>query len=337
MGRYFCQCAWDETNLSWLYETGFWIIKGYMKLPEELQYIQNSLKPQKSSSARLDGKVCIISGTTSGVGYQAAKKCAQGGAHLVMICRNQEKGRKIQQELTDKYGVVVDLILADFQKLADVQRAALEIRDKYQDIHVLINNVGVFNRRRRLTPDGHEMTFGVIHLASFLLTKLLLEPLTKAAPSRVLFISSEAHRFGGFNINDLDWRKRPYIGLFAYGAAKIAQLHTASIFAEQLKESGVTVNVMHPGAVRTNIGMNNGFFYRIYSRFILSWFLKDPVCAGEAIYYLAADPDLEGVTGKFFNQTIEEKPAGYAVKSEMRKTVWDHSEALIQPYLKEDL
>ena len=307
-----------------------------MKLPEELQYIRNSLLPQKSTTAKMEGKVCVISGTTSGIGYETAKKFAQGGADLVMICRNKEKASKIQQELASEFGVNVDLIIADFQKLADVQHAALEIKERYPQIHVLINNVGVFNKRRRLTPDGYEMTLGVIHYASLLLTRLLVDSLKEGAPSQVLFISSEAHRFGGFNINDLNWRKRPYVGLFAYASAKIAQLHTAMVLAEKLQGSGVTVNVMHPGAVRTNIGMNNNIFYRFYSRFILRWFLKDPSVSGEAIYYLAADPSMEQVTGKYFNLTIEEKPAWYAVRSEIREKVWEQSEAIIQPYLKED-
>jgi len=202
-------------------------------------------------------------------------------------------------------------------------------------VDLLINNVGVFNKRRRLTPDGFEMTFGVIHLASFLLTRLLMDNMKQGAPSRVLFINSEAHRFGGFNLNDLNWRKRPYIGLWAYGAAKIAQLHTALVFAERLKGEGVTINVVHPGAVRSNIGMNNSFFYRIYKRFILRWFLKDPARSAEAIYFLAADPSLEGVTGKYFNLTTEEKPAWYSVRQEIRPEVWTRTEGLVQPFLKE--
>jgi retinol dehydrogenase 13 len=308
-----------------------------MKLPKELQYIQNSRKPQRSTQAGMQGKICVITGTTSGVGYQAAKRLAQGGAHLVMVCRNEDKARVIQRELISEYDVQVDVVIADFQNLAEVQQAALTIREQYPEIQVLINNAGVFNRRRRLTPDGNEMTFGVIHLASFLLTRLLVTPLQQGAPSRVLFISSEAHRFGGLNINDINWDKRPYIGLFAYGAAKIAQIHTAKVFAEHFKTSRVTFNIMHPGEVRTNIGMNNGFFYRLYSRFILRWFLKDPAQSGEAIYFLAADPSLEGVTGQFFNQTIEEEPAWYAVRPQLSKPVWVRSEELVQPYLEEKL
>lgn len=307
-----------------------------MRLPEELQYITNSMMPQKTSDARLDGKVCVISGTTSGIGYQAAKQLAQGGAHLVMICRNREKALRVQEELKRDYNAQADIIIADFQNLAEVRRAADEIAKNYPAIHVLINNAGVFNKRRRLTPDGNEMVFGVIHLASFLLTNLLISNLKNGAPSRVIDINSEAHRFGGLAINDLDWRKRPYVGLWAYGAAKIAQLHTAKIFAEQLASSRITVNAMHPGAVHTNIGMNNNIFYRFYSSYILRWFLRDPALSGKAIYYLAAAPELETVTGKFFNRTIEEKPAWYTIKPEMGKKVWNISTNLIAPFLREE-
>ncbi|MFN2303560.1 MAG: SDR family NAD(P)-dependent oxidoreductase [Anaerolineales bacterium] len=307
-----------------------------MKLPEELRYIQNSLLPQKTTTARMDGKLCVITGATSGIGYETVKRFSKGGAQLVMVCRNEEKASKVAHELSVDYGAQVDFVIADFQKLSEVQRAGLEIKEKYPNIHVLINNAGVFNRRRRLTPDGNEMTFGVIHLAAFLLTQLLIENLKNGAPSRIIDVSSEAHRFGGLSLKDLTWEKRPYIGLLAYGAAKIAQIQTGIALAQKLQGSGITVNIMHPGAVRTNIGMNNGFFYRLYSRYILRWFLKNPTQSAESIYYLAADPAMENVTGKFFNQTIEEKPAWYSVRPEKRQAVWEQSEALIEPYLKEN-
>ena len=305
-----------------------------MRLPEELQYIENSVKEQHTTTARMDGKTCVITGTTSGVGYQAARRLAEGGAHIVMVCRNREKAQKVQAELANACGCHVDIVIADFQRLSEVSRAAAEVSKGHSKIHVLINNAGVFNESRHLTPDGNEMVFGVIHLAHFLFTKLLLENLKAAAPARIIDINSEAHRFGGLNLNDLDWSKRPYIGLRAYGAAKIAQLLTGLELAERLAGSGVTVNIMHPGAVRTNIGMNNNIFYRLYSRYLLSLFLKDPVIAGDALYYLAAAPELEKVSGKFFNRTIEESPASYILKNDLRQEIWDCSEELVQPYLE---
>jgi retinol dehydrogenase-13 len=307
-----------------------------MKLPEELQFIQNNRLPQQATNARIDGKICIITGATSGIGYEAAQRCAKGGGDIIMVCRNPEKGTAVQKELIADYGVSVDCFIADFQRLAEVEAVARQIQLKYPKIDVLINNAGVFNRRRKLTPDGNEVTFGVIHLASYLLTKLLIENLKRSAPSRIIFINSEAHRFGWLNLKDIDWRKRIYIGLQAYGAANIAKIHTSMWLADKLIGSGVTVNVMHPGAVRTNIGMNNGLFYRLYSKYILRWFLSKPTSSAEAIYYLAADPGMAKVTGKYFNQTIEEKPAWYSVKSKMQQPVLELTEELVRPYLKED-
>lgn len=302
-----------------------------MNLPEELQFIQNGFLPQKTTDARLDGKVCVISGTTSGIGYEAAKQLAAGGAHLIMICRNEEKAQTVKKVLEHEYNAQVEFFIADYKRLSEVRRVGEEISKNYPKIYALINNAGIFNKSHHLTPDGNEEVFGVIHLASFLLTSLLLKNLKNGSPSRIIDINSEAHRFGGLNINDLNWSKRPYIGLLAYGAAKIAQIHTMQEMAERLEGSGVTVNAMHPGAVLTNIGMNNNIFYRMYSRFILRWFLKDPTISGKAIYYLTAARKMETVTGKFFNQTIEEKPAWYTVKPSLRQKVWELSENLIQP------
>jgi NAD(P)-dependent dehydrogenase (short-subunit alcohol dehydrogenase family) len=305
-----------------------------MKLPEELKFIQNSMLPQKRTAARMDGKVCVVSGATSGVGYQAAKSLAKGGAHIVMVCRNTEKARKVQEELASIYGTKADFFIADFNHLAQVRQAAKEIARKYPKVHVLVNNAGVFNKRRRLTPDGNEEIFQVIHLSAFLMTKILLPNLEAGSPSRVIDINSEGHRFGGLNVNDLAWAKRPYIGLRSYGAAKTAQLLTVQEYARRLSGSGVTINAMHPGAVRTEIGMNNGFLYRFYNRHILRFFLKDPGISGEAIYYLTAAPELESISGRFFNQTIEEKPASHAQNPMVGEKIWGISEQLIAPYLE---
>jgi retinol dehydrogenase-13 len=308
-----------------------------MKLPEELQFIQNSIIPQRTTNARLDGKICVITGATSGIGYETAKRLASGGAKLIMVCRNKEKALRVQKEIAQDYGGKAEIIIADFEKLAEVHHAAEEISIRFPKLNILINNAGIHNTRRRLTGDGNEMVFQVIHLASFLLTKKLIDNLKSGSPSRVIDINSEAHRFGGLNINDLNWSKRPYIGLRAYGAAKIAQLLTAMEFADRLSGSDVTVNVMHPGAIRTNIGMNNNIIYRLYSRYILNWFLENPATAGNAVYYLAAAPELQTVSGKFFNKTIEEKPASYILKDDLRHNIWERSEQLIKSYLEKSL
>jgi NAD(P)-dependent dehydrogenase (short-subunit alcohol dehydrogenase family) len=202
------------------------------------------------------------------------------------------------------------------------------ILERNARIDFLINNAGIHNTHRELTKDGIEMVFHVIHLASFLLTRLLLNRMLESSPARILYVNSEGHRFGGLDLDDLNWRKRRYSGFKSYGAAKTAQLMTIWELSEQLAASGVTVNAMHPGGVATNIGMNNGFLYRWYQRYLLFPFLSKPKISGEAIYYLIAAPEMSNASGKFYNQTIEEKPAAHALDREIGKKVWEISEQL---------
>ncbi|MFN8433308.1 MAG: SDR family NAD(P)-dependent oxidoreductase [Anaerolineales bacterium] len=299
-----------------------------MKLPEELQFIENARMPQKATTTRLDGKVCIITGATSGVGYQTAKRIAQAGAHLVLVNRNADKAAALKAELTALSNAKVDLVHADFSNLDEVQSAASQILHHFPAIHILINNAGMHMTTRKLTRDGIETAFAVNHLASFLFTRLLLDRMLTSAPARIIQVNSEGHRFNGLKLDDLNWDKRRYKGLQGYGASKTAQLMTVWELADQLKDSGVTINAVHPGEVATNIGMNNGFLYRMYQKYLLAHILKDPKISGEALYYFAAAPELSSVSGKFFNLTIEEKPAAHALDRAMGKRVWAISEEL---------
>lgn len=299
-----------------------------MKLPEELQFIANARMAQKTTDARMDGKVCVITGATSGVGYQAAKHLAQGGAHNIIVCRSKEKASRVKLELESTYHTRVDVIQADFSRLSDVRAAAATLLANYPRIDVLINNTGVHNTHRTLTEDGIETVFAVNHIASFLLTRLLLERMLACAPARIIQVNSQGHRFGGLDLDDINWDKRYYKGLQGYGASKVAQLLTVWEFAERLKGSGVTINAVHPGEVRTNIGMNNGLLYRLYNRGVIRWFLKDAVISGNAVYYAAAAPEMAETSGVFFNLTIPEKPAVHALDRELGKKVWAISEQL---------
>jgi NAD(P)-dependent dehydrogenase (short-subunit alcohol dehydrogenase family) len=165
----------------------------------------------------------------------------------------------------------------------------------------------------------------VNHLASFALTWMLLDTMKNSAPSRIIHVNSQGHRFGGLAVRDLRWERRHYTGLRGYGASKTAQLLTVWQFAEILEGSGVTINAMHPGAVRSNIGNNNGPLYRWYKNTILSRTLGDPAIAGQAIHYLATAPELETVNGRYFNLTHPEKPAPHALDREVGRIVWDQS------------
>ena len=292
---------------------------------EDLAFIKNRKAEQKKSLYPITGKTCVVSGATSGVGLQAVKQLAKGGADIVLVCRNEDKADILKEQLIKDYSIGVDIIIADFSRLDDVRKAAAAICDKYKVIDLLINSAGIHSTKKHITKDGNELVFQVNHIASFLFTMLLLDTIKKSRQGRIIQVNSEGHRFGGLRLDDLKWEKRPYIGLRAYGASKTAQLMTVMFLAEQLKATNVTINAMHPGGVRTNIGKNNGVLYRAWLHGVVWHFLKDPIISGEAIYYLASSPELEKTSGRYFNLTIEEKPMPHVLDENVRNQIWKKS------------
>lgn len=296
--------------------------------PDELIFMKNRSIPQKKSDALMEGQVVVITGATSGVGYEAVQQLAKANAHIVMINRDAERSAKLQAQLQQDYDVQVDIILADFCNLQEVRNAAAVVLQSYPKLNVLINCAGMHSTIATHTQEGHETVFCVNHLASFLLTHLLLERLKASAPSRILQVNSEGHRFNGLDLNDLHWRKRIYTGLRGYGASKTAQLLTLWEFDEELRGSGVTINAMHPGDVKTNIGYNNGWLYRLFRRFFINPMLGDPTVSGEAIHYLVADPAMRDISGKFYHLTVEETPARHALDRKKSKIMYSLSKQL---------
>ena len=284
---------------------------------DDLAFLKFRHSLQRRSDEPMTGKVCVISGATSGVGLEAAKRLAQGGAELVLVSRNAQKAQAVQAMLRETYGVKVHLVSADFARLEDVRKAAALIRTRWDRLDVLINSAGLHCTRRQVTADGNELVFQVNHL--------LLGPLSRAPQARVIQVNSEGHRFGGLNLQDLDWKKRPYIGLRAYGASKIAQIAAVKELAGRLNSTGITVNAMHPGGVRTGIGSNNGPLYRAWMRLVIRHFLKDPAISGDALYYLSAAPELAGTSGEYFHLTLEAKSLQRALDQQLRAAVWERT------------
>ncbi len=298
------------------------------ELPDELKFLANRRAPQKPFQVSLTGKVCVLTGATSGVGLAAARSLASHGAQLVLVCRNAGKAAAIGQEIKDRWGVPVESVIADFADLDQVRQAAAAILHQCPRIDILINCAGMHATRRSETRAGHETVFCVNHLASFLLTSLLLDRLIESAPARIIQVNSEGHRFNGLDPTDLAWRKRHYTGLRSYGASKTAQLLTVWEFADRLRGTGVTINAMHPGDVKTNIGQNNGWLYRLFTRYVTGLFLQDPARSGEAIGYLVSTPELAAISGRFYHLTIEEKPAAHALDRAMGQRIWTISREL---------
>ena len=307
-----------------------------MKLPKYFKDYQWSNIAAMIRNNRRDPKICtddfkerlvVISGATSGIGYYTARKFASHGARLLCINRNEKKSADLKAEIEKEFGVSCDYILADLSNLKDVNRAAEELRKIGFPIDVLIHNAGIYLTKRELTAEGFDKVFVVHHLSSFLINVLLSEKLKSRKGARIILVSSEGHRFAawGLRLDDLNWEKRRYSGLKSYGSAKLAQLQSMLLFDEVFRPCEVTINAMHPGAVRSETGQENGAFYRWVKRNFYDKILRPTEIAAEAIYYLGVSKEMEGVSGKFFNLTTEEEPTPPALDKEAAHEIWAKS------------
>lgn len=300
---------------------------GYLKeyrIADMREMLRNSRTPHARSSASLKGKTAVIAGATSGVGLAAARRLARFECSLILVARNEDKAKAVARELTEQSGAPVRWYLADFSDLEQVRETADRIREREQRIDILINSAGMHSTRKLYTREGFERVFCVNHLASFVLTHRLIPRMKESPEARIIQVNSQGHRFGGLDVEDLNWRRRRiYIGLRGYGASKTAQLLTVWEFADRLRGTSVTINAMHPGEVRSAIGSNNGRLYNWYKNKILWKSLKDSRISGEALHYLAADPAVRGVCGAYFNLTHREKPAPHALDREVGRIVWE--------------
>ncbi len=289
--------------------------------------IRNNYLDTKICSENFKNKLVVITGSTSGIGYMTARKYASHGANLFCINRSAKKSESLKKEIESEFGVKCNYFLADLSKLDDIHNAAKKLLEIDEQIDVLIHNAGVYLTKRELTEDNLERVFVVHYLSSFIINYVLMDKLKSQKKSRIILISSEGHRFAiwGLKVNDLNWNKRRYTGLRSYGSAKTAQLLSMIIFNENFQSSGVTINAMHPGAVKTETGQENGAFYKWFKKNIFDKSLKSPSISAEALYYLGVSNEIDGVSGKFFNLTTEEIPAPPALDYETAQEIWEKS------------
>ena len=286
--------------------------------------IKNNRLAPKICTEDFSGKLVVITGATSGIGKVTAQKYAAHGANLLCINRNKEKSETLHRETEKKFGVKCDYKIADLSKLEDIHRVANELLELETPIDVIIHNAGVYLTKRELTSDGFEKVFVVHHLSSFIINYVLMKKLKAQENARIILVNSEGHRFAawGLKIDDLNWDRRSYSGLKSYGSAKLAQLLSMLIFKEHIKDSGLIINAMHPGAVKTETGQDNGPIYKWFKRNFFDKALKSADISAEALYYLGVSKDLENISGKFFNLTTEEEPAPPALDYEVAKELW---------------
>jgi short-subunit dehydrogenase len=286
----------------------------------------NRLDPQICNDNFRD-KLVVITGATSGIGYLVAKKYASKGANLICINRNKEKSEALSKEIETSYNVKCNCLLADLSKLEDTYNVGNELLKIQEPIDVLIHNAGVYLTEKELTEDGIEKVFMVHYLSSFIINYKLKEKLKAQKKSRLILVNSEGHRFAvwGVRLDDLNWSKRRYSGLKSYGSAKTAQLLSMLLFKEYFQNSGVTINAMHPGAVKTETGQENGPVYKWFKRNFLDKTLKSANISAEAIYYLGVSKEVQAISGKFFNLTSLEEPTPPALDLKVAKQLWEVS------------
>lgn len=272
-------------------------------------------------------KLVVITGATSGIGYFTARKYASRGANLLCINRNPVKSEALCREIENEFGVRCDFRIADLSNLQDILRVSEELLKLDRPIDVIIHNAGIYLTKRELTVNGLEKVFVVQYLSSFIINYILINKLKSQEKARVIMVNSEGHRFAawGLKLDDLNWDRRSYSGLGSYGSAKLAQLLSMIVFNEHFKNTGVSINAMHPGAVKTDTGQENGPVYRWIKRNVLDRSLKSPQISAEALYYLGVSGEIESVSGKFFNLTTMEEPAPPALDKEAAFELWDKS------------
>jgi NAD(P)-dependent dehydrogenase (short-subunit alcohol dehydrogenase family) len=280
----------------------------------------------------LDGKVVVVTGANSGIGKETAVALAAMGATTVLACRNTERAEQAAAEVRERAASdAVHVLALDLADLASVQAAASTIADEYGRLDVLVNNAGGIWTARQTTAQGFEQTFGVNHLGHFYLTLLVLDLLVASAPSRIVNVSSAAHRLAvrGMRWHDLQHERR-YSAFEVYGESKLANVLFTRGLAHRLDPAEVTANAVHPGPVRSEFGMGGdmkgllGLANRLVRPFEVT-----PAAGADTVIFLAFDPSVAGRTGGYWSNRSESHVSSHGHDDEAAERLWAESERLL--------
>ena len=278
---------------------------------------------EESLTTDMTGKVCIITGGNSGIGYFAALGLAEMGAEVALVCRNAERGKEATEKIEKASGSKPRLFLADIGLMDDVRRVTAELNDAYPKVHVLLNNAGVLQRHREENAEGRELTWAINHLGPFLLTNLLLDHIKAAGSARIVNVASIAHKAGTINFKDLE-AKQKFRMRHVYSQSKLANVLFTKELARRLDGTPVTANCLHPGVVATNLFTGAvGFFAPIISLFLIS----SEVGAYTSVY-LATSPEVDGISGKYFARAASAPTAAAARDMDVAARLWQVSEQM---------
>jgi NAD(P)-dependent dehydrogenase (short-subunit alcohol dehydrogenase family) len=276
----------------------------------------------------MNGKICLVTGGTNGIGKSTAQELARMGTTVVIVGRDAQKTCQVVEEIRAASGNKnVGSLLADLSSQQEVRRLADEFKSKYSHLHVLINNAGGFFMRRLLSVDGIEMTFALNHLASFLLTNLLLDTIKASAPARIINVSSGAHTSGKIEFDNLQGERvySPRV----YENSKLANILFTRELARRLEGTGVTVNALHPGFTATGFAKNNGKAIAALVSVFAPLVARSPAKGAETSIYLASSSSVEGITGKYFHNSRELPAAPQATDMVIARKLWDASAQMV--------
>ena len=270
----------------------------------------------------------MVTGATNGIGRVTAEELARLGATVVVVGRNREKAEATVAAIRQATGnPSVECMVADFASLEEVRRLAQQFRSRYNRLHVLVNNAGLWVVERGTSKEGLELTFAVNHLAPFLLTNLLLDVLKTSAPARIVNVSSRAHWSGRIDYEDLQSEKRKCSGWACYANSKLANVLFTNELARRLQGTGVTANSLHPGVVATGLFDGHKSFTGFLGKLVKPFLLTSAQGARTCIY-LASSQDVEGVSGKYFVDCREAPTSPAAQDEQTARRLWQVSERL---------
>lgn len=277
----------------------------------------------------MQNKLCLVTGANSGIGKATVMKLVELGAYVVMVCRDEEKAEKAKEDIITKTGSSgVEIMLADLAYQYEIREVADHFKSKYDQLDVLINNAGTLVSKREETIEGIEKTFAVNHLAPFLLTNLLTQHLKAAPEARIINVSSEVHRMGApvFDLSNLQLEEG-FSPMKAYGLSKLCTIMFTRELARRMKDTSVTANALHPGVVSTQLADEANWMMKLFY-FIGKPFMKSPATGAKTPVYLAVSDEVKGVSGKYFRNKKEVKPAEIALDDELTNKLWEISEEL---------
>jgi NAD(P)-dependent dehydrogenase (short-subunit alcohol dehydrogenase family) len=279
------------------------------------------------SSEAMKGKVCLVTGATSGIGKATATGLAAQGATVVLACRNREKGEAVKQEIARATGNnSLELMVADLASIESTKKGAADFLARYPKLHVLVNQAGLYLNQRTLTPDGLETMFVVNHLSYFLLTHLLMPALKAGAPSRIVNGTGGIEAAGKIDFDDLQGEKK-FGPVKALAQSKLGNFLFTYELARRLEGTGVTVNIMQPGGVKTELAKGQGGFFS-FAMWLMRPLFSTPEQGADTLVWLASSPEVGGVNGKYFTKRKEAKSSARSHDKELAARLWKVSAEL---------